>query len=646
MKRLTLILAMVFAFVSFKASADVSVWVNTSSTSYYLYAWDTNGTSLLGTWPGTQFSALSSTTYDGETYYGTTFVGYDEVSVIFNTNGGGQTGDITGLTGTNYFKYSGGTSYTVVSSSLEYNEITVYVASSSSSYYMYVWEVGGAVLTSWPGEQFSSLSTTTVDGTSYYYKTVATTAEQIGVIFNEGDSSAQTDDIFLTEDGYFVYNGGTSYTVVDGSSTDSGSTDSGDTEYTEYTANLYISATYAEYNYIYAWNEEDGENTGEFLGAWDDKPLINTGTATEIDGETYYLFTFTGTGIYVILVDGYGNQTGNISIPEGDTYICYDGGTDYTEGKRTAAATVTSVAYYLAGEKFATVWADALQPFSGADGEYTLEYDKFYGQFKVVVVSTYSDETETTEWYGYGEADDYYGITLDETYVLDTAGANMVIGLEGYKATWSDVAFVLTVAEDGTLSLVVSSSDESGTVDDGDDSGDDSGSTTTEEFTANFFIHSTYADSNYIYAWGYVSGELTYYYGAWPESDSYTDLSAISSVLGQIDAGGDWYLAQLTGTVGNEIGVKLVGEYGSSELQVTEAGDYYIDIDDYSTASWSTDAPVGISNLAADGRTVVAEKYYNLAGVEVAEPTNDAKAMYIVVRNYSDGTASSAKVIR
>ena len=54
----------------------------------------------------------------------------------------------------------------------------------------------------------------------------------------------------------------------------------------------------------------------------------------------------------------------------------------------------------------------------------------------------------------------------------------------------------------------------------------------------------------------------------------------------------------------------------------------------------------GISALAADGRTVVSQSYYNLAGQQVVEPADDSKSLYIVVRSYDDGTTEAVKEIR
>ena len=206
--------------------------------------------------------------------------------------------------------------------------ITIYVNSSSSSYYMYVWDSNGSPLTDgWPGTQLSTLSTTTIDGTTYYY--MIFDADSLNVIFDTGNNGAQTGDITgITSDAYFTYSGGTTAENVTSSIT--GSTDDDDDSST-FTANVYVSATYAEYNYIHAYYLDSNGNGTNLTGDWK-STLISTGTATTIDGDTYYLFSFTVTSGYtlcVMFVDGYDQQTDAYSITtSGDYYFTYNGGTN------------------------------------------------------------------------------------------------------------------------------------------------------------------------------------------------------------------------------------------------------------------------------------------------------------------------------
>lgn len=66
----------------------------------------------------------------------------------------------------------------------------------------------------------------------------------------------------------------------------------------------------------------------------------------------------------------------------------------------------------------------------------------------------------------------------------------------------------------------------------------------------------------------------------------------------------------------------------------------------YEETSDDDDDTIGISNLATDGRAVVAERLYNLAGQEVAEPDADSKSIYVVVKSYDDGSTDVVKEAR
>ena len=55
---------------------------------------------------------------------------------------------------------------------------------------------------------------------------------------------------------------------------------------------------------------------------------------------------------------------------------------------------------------------------------------------------------------------------------------------------------------------------------------------------------------------------------------------------------------------------------------------------------------VGIQGISGNGRTLVEEQFYTPSGTRVAEPANGQKAIYIVVKNYSDGTREVVKEAR
>ena len=108
------VLALVCLLTTTSAWADVTIYVNSSSPSYYMHYW---GTGITGTsWPGVQFSSNNFTreTIGGINWYKITFSGVNSVNCIFNQGGQPQTSDITNISGTQFFTYSGGTSYSNV----------------------------------------------------------------------------------------------------------------------------------------------------------------------------------------------------------------------------------------------------------------------------------------------------------------------------------------------------------------------------------------------------------------------------------------------------------------------------------------------------------------------------------------------------
>ena len=215
----------------FTANADVTIYVNSTAANYYMHVWDGNG-NLTGDWPGTQFSDLSTTTVDGTTYYYKTFTGSDSLNVVFNTGSGDdavQTGNIQNITEDTYFTYNSSNELTIGRASSTTESITVYVSSTSSSYYLYAWNVNSNsdnnLTSSWPGTQFSDLSTTTVNGTTYYYTKFDVSSystRSIGVILDTGNGTndVQTGNIFLTSDAYISYSGGTTCNITLPSSSD------------------------------------------------------------------------------------------------------------------------------------------------------------------------------------------------------------------------------------------------------------------------------------------------------------------------------------------------------------------------------------------------------------------------------------------
>ena len=348
------------------SSDGITIYVSGSS-SYYMYVWDTStDTAILNSWPGNQFSTLNSTTVSGTTYYYYTFTGYSSLGVIFNTgNGGNQTGDIT-VTATTYFSYSGGSSATVVSggssssdsSSSSSDGITVYV-SGSSSYYMYAWYDGvESVIGSWPGTQFSDLSSTTVSGTTYYYYTF-TEGSPVYVIFNTGYSGNQTGTLTVTSDTYYSYSGGTSASTVSVSSAAQAKSASVKATATG-GVKAYITTSSPSSYYIWAWDANTQTTNYTAAGAWPGDQLSSLPTAKGSDGNTYYYLETGGSSIYVILNEGStGSQTDSYGPYTSDVFLTYNGGTSLTVNSGvTEAASYDDTYLFTAQDEYLVLSVD------------------------------------------------------------------------------------------------------------------------------------------------------------------------------------------------------------------------------------------------------------------------------------------------
>ncbi len=78
-----------------------------------LYVWGRNAEGMSvepnGSWPGTKLSA--TTEVDGQTFYYSIVDGLETANCIINNGAGSQTADITGISGSVFYEYDGGTGY-------------------------------------------------------------------------------------------------------------------------------------------------------------------------------------------------------------------------------------------------------------------------------------------------------------------------------------------------------------------------------------------------------------------------------------------------------------------------------------------------------------------------------------------------------
>ena len=97
------------AFKKMDPNAAITVYVQ-AEYAPFVYAWtEASGLKkLAGDWPGTKMT--ESEEINGEKYWCYAIDGIDKFNLIVNNNNGGQSADITGVTGDIYLKYDGGSS--------------------------------------------------------------------------------------------------------------------------------------------------------------------------------------------------------------------------------------------------------------------------------------------------------------------------------------------------------------------------------------------------------------------------------------------------------------------------------------------------------------------------------------------------------
>ena len=153
---------------------------------------------------------------------------------------------------------------------------------------------------------------------------------------------------------------------------------------------------------------------------------------------------------------------------------------------------------------------------------------------------------------------------------------------------------------------------------------------------------------------------------AWTSADEYSmpvlkgmddvDVVKVESAAVVLDEADTFKSVKNTVHVGTPDGVV----WTSSSPEVTVDGNLVrINVDKFSgdvmlTAScgnfakeWTLtfDEATGVNASLAD-KTVVSEKFFNAAGVEVAKPADADKALYIVVKTFDDGTTAVVKEVR
>ena len=264
----------------------------------------------------------------------------------------------------------------------------------------------------------------------------------------------------------------------------------------------------------------------------------------------------------------------------------------------------------------------------------TVSFDSFSGEFKIKKVITYSDDATEVEYYSYGTASDdmsYYGLRTGYEYTLSTGCANNVIGSSStaettksnvqfkvYKYSSTNIGLMVTADVDWTLTYTNSSGTSCSETFSYNAYGDcwalveTSTVTTSTEFTI------TIDDTEYS-----AGGSLSY-------GQEYT-LSSVSSAAATRSTSSGMTLSDVT-----------TYAYAVFNVRASDASDGYT----LTVVGTNSKDTTGITDLSTDDRSVVSERYYNLSGVQVAEPVDGLRNIYIVVRSYDDGTTDAVKVIR
>ena len=331
----------------------------------FIYAWDAYG-NLSAAWSGTALSALTSQVINGHTYYHVAYTCYSStINVIFNENGSSQTTDLTANPGNNYFTYGGGSSISGPNAQADpadqtYDIYVRYTGSQDvSNVYAYGWDAQNhETLGAWGGTKLSTMTSTVINGHTYYHVTLTSSNQTLNILFNENaSSSTQTADLTIQPgNSYFTYGGGS---IISGPNAQA---DPADPTY-DYT--IYVRYKGDATPYMYLWEGSNSELLGAFPGA-----ALTTFTSEQINGYTYYKYTVTGSHYPVlgmILNEDHDGQTSDLSVSPGTSYYTYGGG-NTVSGPNAAAD--PAIIYY-AQSDFAGWTTDGTQMSANGDGSYS-----------------------------------------------------------------------------------------------------------------------------------------------------------------------------------------------------------------------------------------------------------------------------------
>ena len=343
-----LALAMLVSVCSFAANAALPpvqcntdvVLVDTQNWGQVLmYAWDSEGSSLTGEWPGVQLEQIGQNETGQPTYVMS--IPYGTEGIVLNDGNGTQTVYVTDLNYDTYYiteekddldhfyvshiEYTSETTEPVTGTEpvKEYErKDKIYLTNNFNwqECYLYAWdEDGNAILGEWPGTKVTETYTNEY-GEVQFVLNIPENA--VGVIANNGDG-AQTADItdFVHYDGYWM----------DGTKNEFGYYIP--TGYPQYIPVPTVEPTesvptqpqpclYGFYNsqnfdsvYFYAWDNEGNPTFGEWPGT-----AMYVDRVDEATGWQVYRFYVPAGTAGIIINDGQGRQTEDITTLNLDAY--------------------------------------------------------------------------------------------------------------------------------------------------------------------------------------------------------------------------------------------------------------------------------------------------------------------------------------
>nr|MBP7472550.1 starch-binding protein [Prevotella sp.] len=212
---------------------------------------------------------------------------------------------------------------------------------SWSSAYSYLWNDNGSIAGAWPGTQMENVGTTTSGKTVYKWTGDATATGSVPtkIIFNAGSNSTQTGNLTFTNGGYYTVDG------LQGTITKTDSTKDDTTEIDTSNITIYVKCSSAPY--LYAWDS----NKKNITATWPGDKMTQTVTA---NGSSWYYYTFSNVSpINIILNNGSGSQTSDITNITASTYFEYNGSTTATDVTSEQSSSIPACCTYISTGYFA-----------------------------------------------------------------------------------------------------------------------------------------------------------------------------------------------------------------------------------------------------------------------------------------------------